>query len=122
NGQRWQLLYTRTGLLAEETRIDGIRLCREYDACGRLVTLREYDLSGSEEHVRVTRLTRDVSGRVTEKTLPDGKKIRYAYDGFGRLISADDGEWPIAWQYDRRGLLTAEHQGPASLHYQRDTT
>ncbi|UWX93372.1 DUF6531 domain-containing protein [Enterobacter mori] len=122
NGQRWQLLYTRSGLLAEETRIDGIRLCREYDACGRLITLREYDLSGREERVRVTRLTRDVSGRVTEKTLPDGKKIRYAYDGFGRLASADDGGWPIAWQYDRRGLLMAEHQGPASTHYLRDST
>lgn len=46
--------------------------------------------------------------------------MTYGYDGFGRLNLADDTAWPLAWQYDKRGRLTQEHQCFASQHYAYD--
>ncbi len=46
--------------------------------------------------------------------------MQYRYGKDGELVAVDDGNWPLASQYDAQGLLKTEHQGWATLSYQYD--
>ncbi|MQT28941.1 hypothetical protein GHN94_24510, partial [Pseudomonas helleri] len=38
----------------------------------------------------------------------------------GRLTAVDDGQWPLAYEYDLQDRLITEHQGWATLRYRYD--
>ncbi|MEG1466936.1 MAG: RHS repeat-associated core domain-containing protein [Hafnia sp.] len=118
--ERYHIDYTPSGLVSQEQTFDGRRLCWEYDASGSVAKRTEYGDSLSDNTSLVTTYQRDVVGRLSSKTTPDGVTVTYGYDGFGRLNLADDTVWPLAWQYDKRGRLTQEHQCFASQHYAYD--
>jgi YD repeat-containing protein len=70
--------------------------CDEY---GRVKVQFHWDREGQ----------RDASGRLLVKTLPDGEEIHYSYDALGRLVNFDDGNWPLAYEYDVQDRLITEH-------------
>ncbi len=69
-----------------------------YDHAGQLIS--SIDAAGSEIRYRY-----DSAGRVIEKLLPGNRTIRYGYDGASRLLSMNDGEFPINYEYGRFGRL-----------------
>lgn len=96
-----------------------------YDADGRLI--EEQDFTGS-----ITRYERDADGRVVKTIKPSGKVIEFEYgranrvsrilyssgdettfryDTRGLLIEADNGQCPIAFEYDELGRVIREAQG-----------
>ena len=42
-------------------------------------------------------------------------------DSLGRLTAVDDGQWPLAYEYDLQDRLITEQQGWATLRYRYDT-
>ncbi|WP_349921887.1 RHS repeat-associated core domain-containing protein [Aeromonas veronii] len=117
HGEQHRIQYYPNGLVAQETGFDGRTIAYRYDLNGHLCEKVEY---GKEEAELVTRYERDAMGRLLSKQLPDGREIQFAYDAYGQLIRVDDGAWPLAFEYDKGGNLTAEHQGWASSYFQHD--
>jgi RHS repeat-associated protein len=117
-GEEYRIDYYPNGLVREETAFDGHRTAYQYDLNGHLIEKAEYGTAS--DVVQTTAFERDEQGRLTKKVLPDGREVRYAYNPDGKLLAVDDGHWPLAFEYDQYGLLKAEHQGWASLHYRYD--
>ena len=116
-GELYRLDYHPSGLISRETGFDGRTCAYAYDLNGHLLEKTEYGEDGSE---LVTRYQRDASGRLLVRTQPDGSEVHYSYDALGRLVGVDDGEWPLAYEYDLQNRLTREHQGWATLQYGYD--
>ncbi|MCC6076273.1 DUF6531 domain-containing protein, partial [Pseudomonas sp. GCM10022188] len=116
-GELYRLDYHPNGLISRETGFDGRSCAYAYDLNGHLLEKTEYGEDGSE---LVTRYQRDAAGRLLVKTQPDGSEVHYRYDALGRLVSVDDGQWPLAYEYDLQDRLIREHQGWAILHYGYD--
>jgi RHS repeat-associated protein len=118
SGERYQLDYTPTGLIRQETGFDGQRTAYAYDLDGQLLEKTEFGSDGSS---LVTAYARDSAGRLLVKTLPDGLKVNYRYDSLGQLVSVDDGhDHPLEFKYDKQGRLITEHQGWGTLRYGYD--
>ncbi|MFL1524379.1 RHS repeat-associated core domain-containing protein [Pseudomonas sp. O230] len=118
SGEKYQLDYTRNGLIRQETGFDGRRTAYAYDLNGQLLEKTEFGDDGSQW---VTAYQRDSTGRLLVKTLPDGVNIEYRYDSLGRLVSVDDGhDHPLEFEYDQQGRLVTEHQGWGTLRYGYD--
>ncbi len=98
SGGRSRFTYNGLGHLTQE--VDPLGQVRryDYDAAGRLVA--RTDATG-----RTTRYTYDAAGRLTEKRLADGKRVTFKYNGVGKLLEADDGAFPLRYQYDRAGRV-----------------
>ena len=119
SGEKYQLDYTSSGLIRQETGFDGQRTAYAYDLNGNLLEKTEFGADGSQ---LVTQYERDTAGRLLVKTLPDGINVEYVYDSLGRLISVDDGhDHPLEFEYDRQDRLITEHQGWGTLRYGYDT-
>ncbi|MDO6528204.1 DUF6531 domain-containing protein, partial [Motilimonas sp. 1_MG-2023] len=116
-GEQYQIQYFANGLVKQEIGFDGITTQYQYDLLGNLTFKRQIGLAGTQLD---TLFERDVMGWLVKKTLPDGQEIEYHYDTQGNLISVDDGERPLHWQYDLNGQLIAEHQSWASQYYDYD--
>ena len=114
-GERYHLDYYPNGLISQETGFDGRKTSYQYDLGGNLIAKTDYDDQGKEY---TTTYLRSPEGKLLQKTLPDGKKINYGYNGQGLLTRVDDEQWPLNYEYDITGKLTAEHQGWATLRYQ----
>ncbi|MBK5530895.1 RHS domain-containing protein [Pseudomonas sp. TH06] len=118
SGEKYQLDYTSTGLIRQETGFDGRRTAYVYDLNGHLLEKTEFGDDGS---VLLTAYERDAAGRLLTKTLPDGVKVAYRYDRLGRLTGVDDGQkHPLAFEYDLQDRLITEHQGWGTLRYSYD--
>ncbi|MFJ2323593.1 RHS repeat-associated core domain-containing protein [Pseudomonas sp. NPDC087817] len=118
SGEKYQLDYTPTGLIRQETGFDGRRTAYAYDLNGHLLEKTEFGDDGS---VLLTAYERDAAGRLLIKTLPDGVKVEYRYDRLGRLTGVDDGQkHPLAFEYDLQDRLITEHQGWGTLRYSYD--
>ncbi|VVN47526.1 hypothetical protein PS662_06018 [Pseudomonas fluorescens] len=118
SGEKYQLDYTPSGLIRQESGFDGQRTAYTYDLNGHLLEKTEF---GSDSSQLVTAYERDTAGRLIAKTLPDGSKVEYSYDSLGRLISVDDGhDHPLEFQYDSQDRLITEHQGWGTLRYGYD--
>ncbi|WP_458377160.1 RHS repeat-associated core domain-containing protein [Pseudomonas fluorescens] len=118
SGEKYQLDYTSSGLIRQETGFDGQRTAYAYDLNGNLLEKTEFGADGSQ---LVTQYERDTAGRLLVKTLPDGINVEYVYDSLGRLISVDDGhDHPLEFEYDRQDRLITEHQGWGTLRYGYD--
>lgn len=114
-GQHYHIDYYPNGLVSQEIAFDGLITGYEYDLAGHLISKTEYDKQGK---AYITTYQRTNTGKLLQKTLPDGKKINYQYNPAGKLLTVDDGNWPITYEYDLSGRITAEHQGWATLRYQ----
>ncbi|WP_095052835.1 RHS repeat-associated core domain-containing protein [Pseudomonas sp. Irchel s3b2] len=118
SGETYQLDYTPSGLIRQETGFDGRRTAYVYDLNGHLLEKTEFGDDGSE---LITAYERDSVGRLLTKTLPDGLQIDYRYDSLGRLTSVDDGhDHPLEFEYDQQDRLITEHQGWGTLRYRYD--
>lgn len=117
-GESYRIDYYPNGLVREETAFDGRRTGYSYDLNGHLLEKTEYGTG--DDALQVTQYERDIVGQLTKKVLPDGREVQYRYNRDGQLVAVDDGQWPLAFQYDEQGLLRTEHQGWASLHYHYD--
>ncbi|WP_077430624.1 RHS repeat-associated core domain-containing protein [Pseudomonas sp. C9] len=118
SGEKYQLDYTPSGLIRQETGFDGQRTAYAYDLNGHLLEKTEFGADGSQ---LVTAYERDAAGRLLVKTPPDGIQVAYRYDRLGRLISVDDGhDHPLEFEYDRQDRLITEHQGWGTLRYAYD--
>ncbi|MHC8409187.1 RHS repeat-associated core domain-containing protein [Pseudomonas sp. Hz4] len=118
SGEKYQLDYTPSGLIRQESGFDGQRTAYTYDLNGHLLEKTEFGDDGSR---LVTAYERDSAGRLLVKTLPDGIKVQYRYDNLGRLISVDDGhDHPLEFEYDQQDRLITEHQGWGTLRYGYD--
>ncbi|MBK5530634.1 RHS domain-containing protein [Pseudomonas sp. TH06] len=118
SGEKYQLDYTSTGLIRQETGFDGRRTAYVYDLNGHLLEKTEFGDDGSQ---LVTAYERDAAGRLLLKTLPDRVKVAYQYDRLGRLTGVDDGQnHPLAFEYDLQDRLITEHQGWGTLRYSYD--
>ncbi|WP_448110484.1 RHS repeat-associated core domain-containing protein [Pseudomonas lini] len=118
SGEKYQLDYTPSGLIRQETGFDGRRTAYVYDLNGHLLEKTEFGDDGSQ---LITGYQRDSAGRLLVKTLPDGIKVEYRYDALGRLTSVDDGhDHPLEFEYDQQDRLITEHQGWGTLRYGYD--
>nr|WP_230174595.1 RHS repeat-associated core domain-containing protein [Pseudomonas sp. Bi123] len=118
SGEKYQLDYTPSGLIRQETGFDGRRTAYAYDLNGHLLEKTEFGDDGSQ---LVTGYQRDSAGRLLVKTLPDGIQVQYRYDSLGRLTSVDDGhDHPLEFEYDQQDRLITEHQGWGTLRYGYD--
>ncbi|MGE8190354.1 RHS repeat-associated core domain-containing protein [Pseudomonas sp. NPDC086278] len=118
SGEKYQLDYTHSGLIRQETGFDGQRTAYAYDLNGHLLEKTEFGDDGSK---LITGYERDSAGRLLVKTLPDGIKVEYRYDSLGRLIGVDDGhDQTLEFEYDRQDRLITEHQGWGTLRYGYD--
>ncbi|WP_030127948.1 RHS repeat-associated core domain-containing protein [Pseudomonas sp. QTF5] len=118
SGEKYQLDYTTSGLIRQETGFDGRRTAYVYDLNGHLLEKTEFGDDGSQ---LVTGYQRDSAGRLLVKTLPDGIKVEYRYDSLGRLVSVNDGhDHPLEFKYDQQDRLITEHQGWGTLRYRYD--
>jgi RHS repeat-associated protein len=118
SGEKYQLDYTPSGLIRQETGFDGRRTAYAYDLNGHLLEKSEFGDDGSR---LITGYERDSAGRLLVKTLPDGVKVSYQYDRLGRLVGVDDGQdHPLAFEYDLQDRLITEHQGWGTLRYAYD--
>ncbi|MFJ7798550.1 RNase A-like domain-containing protein [Pseudomonas sp. NPDC096950] len=118
SGEKYQLDYTPSGLIRQETGFDGQRTAYAYDLNGQLLEKTEFGDDGSQ---LITGYERDSAGRLLVKTLPDGIKVEYRYDSLGRLVGVDDGsDHPLEFAYDKQDRLITEHQGWGTLRYGYD--
>ncbi|WP_237882731.1 RHS repeat-associated core domain-containing protein [Pseudomonas sp. PGPR40] len=118
SGEKYQLDYTPSGLIRQETGFDGRRTAYAYDLNGHLLEKTEFGDDGSQ---LITVYERDSAGRLLIKTLPDGVQVEYRYDPLGRLTSVDDGhDHPLEFEYDQQDRLITEHQGWGTLRYAYD--
>ncbi|MDR6927911.1 RHS repeat-associated core domain-containing protein [Pseudomonas sp. BE134] len=118
SGERYQLDYTPSGFIQQESGFDGRRTAYAYDLNGHLLEKTEFGDDGSQ---LITRYQRDSTGRLLIKTLPDGIKVEYHYDGLGRLVSVNDNhDHPLEFEYDTQNRLITEHQSWATLRYGYD--
>lgn len=82
---------------------------------------RNQQLIGIEHGSRsVTRIQRDVMGRVQEVTMPDNRRISYTYDPRGRLRTITTPEGTIQRDYDVMGRLVRISGGGETYEYVYD--
>ncbi|MGP4846209.1 RHS repeat-associated core domain-containing protein [Marinobacter sp. 1Y8] len=117
-GEQYGIDYYPNGLVRQETAFDGRRTAYGYDLNGHLTEKTEFGTSTKE--LQTTQYQRDAQGQLLTKVLPDRREVQYRYGKDGELVAVDDGNWPLAFQYDAQGLLKTEHQGWATLSYQYD--
>ena len=120
NGDRVTYAYDKAGNLVEVGHPGGGKSAYVCDALGNPVeivdplgnkTLAKYDPAGrlvrfTDAKGQTTEYAYDVAGRMTEKRLADGTVVRYCYDERGNLLEADDGEFPVRYQYDAADNVT----------------
>ncbi|MFD1261759.1 DUF1308 domain-containing protein [Entomomonas asaccharolytica] len=114
-GERYHLDYYPSGLISQEIGFDGRKTSYQYDVAGNLIAKTDYDEQGKGY---TTTYLRSPQGKLIQKTLPDGKKYEYWYNSLGLLARIDDEQWPLNYEYDITGKLTAEYQGWATIRYQ----
>lgn len=103
-GEHYRFEYDADGRLVQETDFGGRETRYEYDKDGNVSAIR--DAAGNR-----TEVTRNADGAVTQIEHDDGSKVQYEYDDRGLLIAADNGDCPVAREYDPVGRLVKEIQG-----------
>jgi len=103
-GRQTQFAYDQLDRLVETRQADGRAARYLYDAAGRVVSTT--DAAG-----RATRFAYGSDGRLATKTLPGGATLRYRYAPNGEPLEIDDGAYPLRFDYDAQGRLTAVQHG-----------
>ena len=89
---------------------DGRTVQYEYDALKRLVRI--------EDWLGITRIERDVAGRIVEVTEHDGKHTSYEWDERGKCIRLAYPDGSIAqYSYDAAGRLAHSRAGDVQIAY-----
>jgi RHS repeat-associated protein len=111
--------YDYRGALTKTTHADGDRIELELDELGQ-AKIRTFKNSGGSTIYPFTKYTYDTKGLLTTKEVDWGgsppswkndygtSSTIYAYDGAYRLLSADDTDTKLAWEYDGFGNVVKE--------------
>lgn len=92
--------YDSLGNVAEISTAGGGTTRATYDAAGRVIRT-------TDARSRTSEFTYNPAGQLIEKRYDDGTAVTYRYDANGWLLEADDGKFPVRYQYDALGRRTA---------------
>lgn len=107
DGLAWSQAMSATG---------GMEYTSEKDADGRIVKVT---ITGADGTARVTTLSYDAEGHLTEVINHYGEKNTYEYDAQGRLVKSTRGSSVYVYTYDDKGRLVKEE---STSPYSTNTT
>ena len=118
-GERYQLNYDRNERLTEEIGFDGRVQQYHYNKQGHLSAHIEGDHASPQDVLaHTTRFERDTLGRLLNKRSADGELSQFSYNANGQLLSANNLNRQLAFEYTPSGQLSAEIQdGQALTHH-----
>jgi RHS repeat-associated protein len=113
-GERYVFEYDADGRVTREVDFQGGAYAFEHDADGRIKRVR--DPAGRTNHIKYD------GNAVTAVQFDDGARTTYRYDIRGLLVAADNGDCPVAREYDALGRIILERQGRYEVRSEFDVS